>query len=273
MNDQPDISDEVSETAKAVQDVDKALGNPISLVLGPSAKLIGEHLGRKTAAWLSPKQTENVRQAIAEAEQTRQIEFTDDITPRQIGALIEWTGYVKDVDRDQQPLLTQAWSQALEDISRQNYVLIDALSKLEEEQIDRFLSGGTISEEHAEYFSRIGMMTTEEEPDIPNPLSSIILLAFGLSLLSIIISGIIFLSIKVFAIETGRQTASDIFSLAIPIAGMSIVTLLASDFAFKTIPIFKRYARIDKTGKLTNLGRLVLERLGIKEIPDYKIKD
>ncbi|MEP0190111.1 MAG: hypothetical protein ABJE00_06830, partial [Erythrobacter sp.] len=64
MIDGSDWSDEVAGTAKAAQEVDKAMGQPMALLLGPTFKLIGEHWGKKTEAYLNAKQAENIEDKI-----------------------------------------------------------------------------------------------------------------------------------------------------------------------------------------------------------------
>lgn len=156
MQDDIDFSGEVSEVAKAAQETDKALGGPISLLLGPSFKLIGEHWGKKTEAWLSPKQVANLEETITKAEKT--FDPQREVSPRQIGALIEWTHRARNVEPSSAPNLSLAWSKALDDILEANFSLLDKLANVEEGDINVLLNGGTLEVSQLDKLSELGLL-------------------------------------------------------------------------------------------------------------------
>ena len=86
-----------------MRSVDKALGNPIKELLEPSAKILGEHWAQKLSHWLTPKETESVESHVEEARRFLTDNRLVEPTPRQIGALIEWTDYAKSIDAVEQP--------------------------------------------------------------------------------------------------------------------------------------------------------------------------
>jgi hypothetical protein len=158
MTSESDISDEVSETAKAVQDVDKALGSPMSLLLGPTFKLIGEHWGKKTDSYLNPKQVENLEEKIAIAQQDGPLLLGNDTSPRQVAGLIEWTDAARTIDSKTEPLLSAAWILALKDISKKNYLLLDALSKLDESDLHTLQERDTFTRLEVAKFTELGLI-------------------------------------------------------------------------------------------------------------------
>ncbi|MEO9630704.1 MAG: hypothetical protein ABJG14_09730 [Sulfitobacter sp.] len=158
MIDGSDWSDEVAGTAKAAQEVDKAMGQPMALLLGPTFKLIGEHWGKKTEAYLNAKQAENIEDKIEGALEAGPILLGNKASPRQIAALVEWTDAARDVDRIENPELSKAWSQALRDISEQNYTLLDALAKLSEADIEILKAGGTLTQNQLKKFTNLGLI-------------------------------------------------------------------------------------------------------------------
>lgn len=161
--DESQSAEDVSSTAKAAQNVDKALGSPLSLLLGPSFKLVGAHLGKKTEAWLNSKQQENVVRKVSTLQAGGSLDFGEEPTPRQIGALIEWTHAAKDVDDRTQATLAGAWVKALRDIAGQNYVLLDALHSFNEQELAVFLSGGELSADQVDDFAKIGLLEVVHE--------------------------------------------------------------------------------------------------------------
>lgn len=260
MSDEKDISAETSETAKAVQDVDKALGSPLSLLLGPTFKLIGEHWGKKADAYLNPKQVENLEEKITIAKEGGPLLLGNETKPRQIAALMEWTDAAHDVDGTTKPQLSKAWARALRDISEQNYTLLDSLAKLDEDDVNLLRSGGALTKDQFLKLQKIGVL---ERP------KSITLFwrIFDLSGLLFVFAFFLgfggFVGLRILESVLGWQVSGNSEPLdgwsvliAVPIIGMCLV------FPASTIPGLKReFFKKTNIARTSTLGRDIILKL------------
>jgi len=277
MNDETDLSEVVTSNAKAIQSVDKAAGGVMNALLGPTAKLLGDRLAEKTDSWLNAKQRDNIQSKIESAQDSKSISFDSGASPRQMGALIEWTEPVKDIEDRDSPRLSHAWSQALNDIAEQNFTLLDALRRVTEADIDILLRGGKLEHSSAKRLNDYNIIQYETK-DYDGPWAE----TFAFFSLAFIL---------ICAVSAANEGTNFILFLdendlpdtigPLPIGIVRLLVFVASGaityfFTDKIFAKIKRFANNHKQRKfdieLTNIGREALSRLGVEEIPVYYVR-
>ena len=185
-------NDEAATEISVIEDTDaivsvvgkanKAAGNPIGLLLGPVAKVFGNHLASKAQAYLDKKQQKNLDQKVENVLAARGGVLLDDPTPTQFGALIEWSDAAKNCDETLEPNLAKAWELALNQVLDQNYDTMRALTQISERQILLLSKGGEVSNEDFWTFAESGII----EPARHMKESSFVqLIAVGLAILAL----------------------------------------------------------------------------------------
>lgn len=158
MNEGPDFTDEVTDVAKATQEVGKAIGNPISLLLGPSARVLGEHWAERLRAKISQKEQENLEEHIRSARPQLPDPSLIDITPTKIGALLEWTDQAKIITSTKTSNLASAWQLALADLLRDDFDLLTALPNIDEAALNQFVNGKRLDRIHVNTLKKVGFI-------------------------------------------------------------------------------------------------------------------
>ncbi|MEP3945256.1 hypothetical protein [Ascidiaceihabitans sp.] len=161
MNDEPDLTDEITESAKAAQEVGKVVGNPLSLLLGPAAKVLGEHWAKSLQTRLTIKETSNVRAIIESAQPDLPNPGEVEFSPQKFAALLEWTDFAKSLETETSPKLAEAWRLALIDLLNENFELVSNISKFDEKDFERFKTGDLVNHSCIEKFERLGLITSE----------------------------------------------------------------------------------------------------------------
>ncbi|WP_281856127.1 hypothetical protein [Litoreibacter halocynthiae] len=266
MTDNNDFSDEVSESAKAAQDVDKALGSPMALLLGPTFKLIGEHWGKKTDAFLNPKQIENLENKIAIAQERGPLLLGNDTKPRQIAALIEWTDAAHDVDGDQKPQLSQAWGKALRDITEQNYILLDSLAKLDEGDITILKEGGVLSKEQLENFTTIGLIEEVRPSSLVGSTFAVLSGMFIMTVLAAFGLGAMIIGMEVVLgwPDLGRTREPGWSLIAIPL----IMVVTFGSLAGIATDLWREFVKRQRIAKITYIGHELISKLNVGVNPE-----
>lgn len=271
MVEENDLTKEVVDSSKALQEADKALGRPMSLLLGPSFKLIGEHWGKKTENWLNRQQVENVKKKIDSAAKDGNLDLGNESTPRQIGALIEWTHLASDVDEDEQPLLSIAWTSALVDISKNQYGLLDTLSRLDEETIELVVSGGEISRESERKLVDCGIIRTRNKIVPSQRMNETLDSVYALIFCALLFAGIIFLaSHGDDESQVYFQLAGGVFLASVLIA-VSIVRLqIRWDVYARKFRFFRKLSTVNVQLELTPFGLNLRRRLTNTGVPIFR---
>ena len=252
MEDDHDLTASIEDAARTSGAVNKALGNPIALLLGPSAKLIGERWGEKTEAWLTRKQKENIEAKIERAEAERPVSLGPNTTPRQIGAMIEWTHFAKDIDETVQPTLALLWSKALVDITQSNFVLLDALSDMKESEIKKFMRGGTLRPQELIEFETRGLLRR----DYPSKT-----LTLRQRLEPLLWSALVVIGMNIGLV---LAKAPNEMYLSNVLLGIGVATILMF-----SMMLTRETVRWKIT--LTNLGHAVLRQAGVDELPYFSL--
>lgn len=174
------IADEVTDAAKAVQAIGKI--NVVSLLFGPSAKIIGEHWAKKLENRLTAEETENV-EAHLDAVKNK-LPPPDDVeySPTLAGALLEWTDAVKSIDPQPGSVVSEAWRSALVQAFEGNLELLKVLPLLDEPVLALLRNGGYADAKSEDVLTKNGLSTARTKPTF----ISHILLFFALVLVMVI---------------------------------------------------------------------------------------
>jgi len=166
MNEEQSFTDEVTHTAIAAQEVGKAVGNPLYILLGPSAKVLGEHWANKLQSKISSKEKQNLEHHIAEANAILPSPEAMEITPTKIGALLEWTNSAKRVSFAEESKVSYAWQLALADLLKDDFDLLSALPDMDEETLTAFLDRHKLNRDCALKLKRMGLIHNETNREI-----------------------------------------------------------------------------------------------------------
>ena len=88
-----------------------------------------------------------------------------EISPRQFGALLEWTDSAKLINSTADPQLSSAWAAALVNVFDHNYALLDALEDLDEETYIAFVSGeSSLTNAQIDILEKAGLVASATLP-------------------------------------------------------------------------------------------------------------
>ena len=159
-DDEIDILEEAADAAKTAQEFGKI--GALNLLLGPSAKVLGEHWAKKISAKISEVEQKNLQDHLQATQDLRIDPEIIEVSPQKVGALIEWTVSAKKINQLEAPDLAKAWQKALVELLRDNYELLSSLTKMNERVLEHFKRGGEIPPSSFDELKEIGLMDSKK---------------------------------------------------------------------------------------------------------------